>query len=340
MFQPRYRWRRGFTLIELLVVIAIIAILIGLLLPAVQKIREAAARLKCTNNLKQVALAAHNYHSAYGIFPTAGLQDYYGGRAGPNAPPWNAASPLQAEGAQQPWNWMYQLLPYIEQDNDFNQQTSSAVRTTPISIYSCPSRRPQTVIGGIILNDYAGNNGVTWCPANDPSTWTGTIVPSYVDATSNGRYSSKVATVSITAIADGTSNTLLFGEKFVTVDQYSTGAEWGDNNSAVGTGNTWISGRVAVHQPRQDQISSASTQEVPVPNARAPGINGRCGPWGLGSPSGGGGYYDYWGSPHASGFNAALSDGSVRNISYGINLVVLQALATRAGGEVFDANSF
>jgi prepilin-type N-terminal cleavage/methylation domain-containing protein/prepilin-type processing-associated H-X9-DG protein len=336
MFQLRSRQHKGFTLIELLVVIAIIAILIGLLLPAVQKIREAAARLKCQNNLKQMSLACHNYHDAYGIFPTGGLQDYYGGRAGPNAPPWNGNGLLTAGGATQPWNWMYQILPFVEQDNDFNQATSSQVRLTPVALYSCPSRRPPTVVGAVILQDYAGNAGVTWCPANETSTWTGTIIPSYVN---NGGWK-PVGTVSIPTIADGTSNTLLVGEKFVSTDHYSTGAEWGDNNSAVGTGNTWISTRCAVHQPKRDQPETAATKETPVPNFNAPGVNGRCGPWGLGPVGSGGGYYDYWGSPHSSGFNAAFSDGSVRNISFNINLAVLQALATRAGGEVVDQSAF
>jgi prepilin-type processing-associated H-X9-DG protein len=231
---------------------------------------------------------------------------------------------------------MYQILPYIEQTNNFNQGTSSAVRVTPVTIFSCPTRRPPTLVGSFILNDYAANNGVTWCPANEVNTWNGTIVPSYVN--NNGWQ--KVPTVSFTTISDGTSNTLLLGEKYLSLEQYASGASWGDNNSSVGSGNTWISGRCAAHQPRQDQPSTTATQEQPVPNYNAPGVNGRCGPWGLGSPTGGGGYYDYWGSPHAGGFNVAFADGSVRSIKYSISLPVLAQLSTRAGGEVVDTNGF
>src|SRR5262249_14361464 len=113
---------------------------------------------------------------------------------------------------------------------------------------------------------------------------------------------------------------------------------WGDNASAIGTGNTWISTRCAIHQPRQDQISSAATQETPSPNYNAPGVNGRCGPWGLGSPNNGGGYYDYWGSAHPSGFNIALADGSVRMVRYSIPITTLQALSARSDGLVVDLN--
>src|SRR5262249_48155549 len=152
-------------------------------------------------------------------------------------------------------------------------------------------------------------------PANETTTWNGTIVPSEVF--NNGWQ--PVPRVTIAAIRDGTSGTLLLGEKFVAIDQYETGNEWGDNNSWA-NGDPWICTRNAIHQPRPDQISSRATQDLPPPNFGAPGINGRCGPWGLGPPLNGGGYYDYWGSPHTGAFNAAFADGSVRSIKYGIQL--------------------
>jgi prepilin-type N-terminal cleavage/methylation domain-containing protein/prepilin-type processing-associated H-X9-DG protein len=200
--------RRGFTLIELLVVIAIIAILIGLLLPAVQKIRAAAARLQCANNLKQIGLAAHNYHDVNLTLPPAFIGD----------------NSEQVNG----WaTWGALLLPYIEQDNQYrlwdlrypaDMQTPAAYQTQ-VKIYLCPSR-PAAVLSlndfatpGGALTDYAASFGT----AARYTSSNGAIIPNLpqvgVDPSGNPILTSWQGQLSFAGIQDGTSNTTMFGEK-------------------------------------------------------------------------------------------------------------------------------
>src|SRR5215468_3633015 len=148
------RSRSAFTLIELLVVIAIIAILIGLLLPAVQKVREAAARTQCENNLKQIGLAFHNYHDVYQVFPNAGSDGPNGGTPPTSQPCCNASTRVG-------WTWLFHITPFIEQENIYKLSSDTSVGQSVIKIYYCPSRRQPTAYGSgaTARSDYAGNGG-------------------------------------------------------------------------------------------------------------------------------------------------------------------------------------
>jgi prepilin-type N-terminal cleavage/methylation domain-containing protein/prepilin-type processing-associated H-X9-DG protein len=212
----RSRW--GFTLIELLVVIAIIAILIGLLLPAVQKVREAAARTKCQNNLKQMVLAAHNYESAFNRFPPG---------AGPlpvkpNGPPTVGNFP---SGSQRP-TVHAQILPYVEQSAKYNQfnleydvhqaPENEVARQSDVPIYLCPSDNSDgywsTSIGSPAYGrtNYHANIGRQAHPTRRDEATNGIF---FVEFTNDQvRLNNRPGAVAIADVKDGTSNTAMFAE--------------------------------------------------------------------------------------------------------------------------------
>ena len=231
------RYRVGFTLIELLVVIAIIAILIGLLLPAVQKIREAANRMSCSNNLKQIGLALHNHESAFGYFPTSGAES-------------DAFDVPATQAGFETMGWAYQILPYIEQDNlyragqetgpyGWNPGLGKAMVEVPVKIYNCPSRGTtrfsETMPWGsrYAMGDYAGvmvEWGNQWQAstgpdANEPNTFQGIIAKGGHYRKDNPALTVRYEPTTTSAVSDGLSNTIAIMEKSVNA-QYKKPGNW------------------------------------------------------------------------------------------------------------------
>jgi prepilin-type N-terminal cleavage/methylation domain-containing protein/prepilin-type processing-associated H-X9-DG protein len=297
--QPR-RDRRGFTLIELLVVIAIIAILIGLLLPAVQKVREAAARAKCQNNLKQIGLALHNYHDAYGKFPPGEVST-------------NGAS------GQGNWAWSALILPYVEQSALFTlvnpilgttmpSATSTTDPRTPGVLTSVPIMICPSDLGGPI-NAYLGN----YAKSNYPITKS-IAAASYNDVT--GVYNFFTQT-HITDVTDGTSNTLLCSERAAPPFPgtfLSLGAIWAGR---IGTNCSYSFD--------EGQINAS------IPTALLNSAGACCISAGANDP------HDFRGSAssfHTNGINTVFCDGSVKFIQQTIDPTIYNNLYYKDDGAV------
>lgn len=314
MFRPG-RTRHAFTLIELLVVIAIIAILIGLLLPAVQKVREAAARTKCTNNLKQLGVAVHSYHDAMGQIPPNAKTVSYS---------WAGDS---ARSGAETWTWIARILPYIEQGPLASQYNipfgtlgaAQAGIAAVIPVLQCPSdgtekTNPATDwpnINGISmgLTNYKGCSGSNW-GVNTGSTFSTAFPVADTDATlgkdgldhGNGMFyrTDGNRKLVMTDIRDGTSNTFMIGEDLHSYDEHCGG--WAYPN--------YVNSTCAIPLNYADTGSTYTNW----PNR-----------------------YSFH-SQHDGGANFCLADGTVRFVSNSINMTTYRALATIHGQETVGAD--
>ncbi len=294
--------RKGFTLIELLVVIAIIAVLIGLLMPAIQKVREAANRISCANNLKQIGVALHNYHDVNGRFPPGWVE------SDPTIP---TGFPVGPKNPNTGFGWGAHLLPHLEQNNLHDQldmrkslldARNAALASTPLKIFQCPSDTgpaqqdnfgfwSQLSIAKQGTSNYAGVIGTF--PVQDNIGYSGV---------GDGAFY-RNSTTRIADITDGTSNTALVGErKFPGLNSDGKGAKFVE---------TYYMGT-----PDNNSNDLTGTMNWSMDSNHAPRFNSR----------------------HIGGAQFAFGDGSVHFLSKSISLATYKALGTTRGGEVVNAD--
>ena len=337
---------RGFTLIELLVVIAIIAVLIALLLPAVQSAREAARRAQCTNNLKQVGLAMHNYESANGTLPPGVKGCCWG-------------------------TWLNFVLPYIEGTNLFNSYNfagndryegmglqsgqfryggaaNTTVTYSHVQAYLCPSDPNNLNLPGggwaVTCHNYVVNFGNTITTQPNFFLWNGMRLPYLgapftdmgapdADITAGMQQGATQGTVRFSAITDGLSNTMMTSEILI-------GQGWNLHGFSWWGYAPQFTGLYPPNSSQPDVMQGASYCNAPNSNPQGVQCVGATGSISSGGTYTGLGMVNIPRSKHPGGVNVGMCDGSVRFIKNSVSIQTFQQLASARGGEVVSADSY
>ncbi len=319
--------RRAFTLIELLVVIAIIGVLIALLLPAVQKVREAANRTKCQNNMKQQGLALHQYHDTYGTFPNGMVDD----------------EEMPPKGYHPEWSWMALTMAFYEEGNlykladDYARQPGSYYQAfgdlgTPpnpavsvvVPLWTCPSdpRSDLTAYGYTDTGKYIKVAFTEYLGINGTSAKSNLIIIGGSNLPNEDGILYHKSRVKIADITDGTSNTLMVGERPPSADLnfgwwFGSDGKWSEDEAGTGEGTLGSVEQDYFNNYLKPQFHCAT----PKLGFQPGDVNDNCD------------QAHFW-SLHTGGANFLLADGSVRFVSYTIRPEIFPQLCTRAGGEV------